>query len=318
MPQEEFEKLIKVNRFLKLRISKEKELQEIVELAASICETSYARINFVDHGTQSVKFSVGVPIAEASYEFYAESPLTTEDGLHMGTLCVFDLVAKQLNSLQIRMLQSLSRQVICLLEFDGNLQLLKDQFITSRNSETKLRAFFESSSSCHLLLDPQLKIISFNKAMVDFLLTNVQLQFAESMDISDYVHPDYLAAFESNCSAALKGESLVEEVSLNYPTGKCCWYISFDPARDPDGEIIGVSYNATDITKRVEHEVLLGQQNESIQKIAHLQDNELDICVRIINTLMNTIMENDSAKQISEIQLMNDSVKELSDKSRRV
>ncbi|WP_158799783.1 GAF domain-containing protein [Pedobacter sp. L105] len=356
MGEKESEKLVKVNRFLKLHISKEKELQEIVELAANICETPYGMISFLDHGIQYVKFSVGTPIVENGYEnsfckqtveqydilevadttkdprfqhhpfvvnaphirFYAGSPLTTDGGENIGTICVFDLTAKKLSGLQLRMLQSLSRQVTYLLDFDANLSLIKDQFINSKKSETKLRAFFESSSSCHLLFDPALKVISYNKATVDFMLSSSNIHFSESLEIKDFIHPDFLKKFESNCHAALRGESLIEEITLSYPIGDIHWYSTFDPARDPYGKIIGISFNVTNITKSVEAEILLRQQNESLQKIAHLEENELKICVRLINVLMDNILDNESAKQIGEIQLMKESVKELTDKSRRV
>ena len=48
MPQRELERLQAVNRFLKLEFSKEKELQEIVELAAAICGTPTALITLID------------------------------------------------------------------------------------------------------------------------------------------------------------------------------------------------------------------------------------------------------------------------------
>ncbi|RZL07846.1 MAG: hypothetical protein EOO89_22485 [Pedobacter sp.] len=52
----ELERLQAVNRFLKLEISKEKELQEIVRLAASICDTETALITLIDEDTQHIIF----------------------------------------------------------------------------------------------------------------------------------------------------------------------------------------------------------------------------------------------------------------------
>src|SRR5471030_75989 len=59
MPQKELERLQAVTRFLKLKVSKEKEIQEIVELAAEICQTPTALITLLDHDTQYIKFRVG-------------------------------------------------------------------------------------------------------------------------------------------------------------------------------------------------------------------------------------------------------------------
>lgn len=59
MPLREILRLQAVNRFLKLEIDKEKELQAIVELAARICGTPTALITMVDDDTQYIKFKVG-------------------------------------------------------------------------------------------------------------------------------------------------------------------------------------------------------------------------------------------------------------------
>ena len=59
MPLRELERLVTVNRFLKLEISKEKELQEVVELAAKICGTPTALITLIAEDTQHIKFKVG-------------------------------------------------------------------------------------------------------------------------------------------------------------------------------------------------------------------------------------------------------------------
>lgn len=55
----------------------------------------------------------------------------------------------------------------------------------------------------------------------------------------------------------------------------------------PDGTIIGVSYNATDITDRIKQERLIFAQNESLRKIAFMQSHELRRPVSSILGLMN-------------------------------
>ncbi|WP_082335729.1 sensor domain-containing diguanylate cyclase [Rheinheimera sp. KL1] len=55
-------------------------------------------------------------LGEQGYRFYAGSPLVSPQGKVIGTICVFDYIAKQLNQKQIESLQALSRQVIAMLE----------------------------------------------------------------------------------------------------------------------------------------------------------------------------------------------------------
>lgn len=64
MPTPESERLQAVNQFLNLNINKERELQEIVELASGICQTPIALISMIDDDTEYFKFRIGTDIAQ--------------------------------------------------------------------------------------------------------------------------------------------------------------------------------------------------------------------------------------------------------------
>lgn len=55
-----------VNRFLHMKIDREDELQQIVELAANICNVPIAMITFIDNQTQHIKFKFGIDHSEIS------------------------------------------------------------------------------------------------------------------------------------------------------------------------------------------------------------------------------------------------------------
>lgn len=57
--------------------------------------------------------------------FYAGSPITTQDGHKLGSLCVIGQESRELSSDQQEMLQALSKQVIHLLEFDASLNYIE-------------------------------------------------------------------------------------------------------------------------------------------------------------------------------------------------
>ncbi|RYE17273.1 MAG: PAS domain S-box protein, partial [Sphingobacteriaceae bacterium] len=307
MLSKEIERLQAVNRFLKLEFSKEKELQEIVELAAKICETPVALLTFIDESTQHIKFSIGTNAKSASREdtfcnyaitghevmivpdtlkdvrfannpfvtgdagirFYAGTPVTTQDGYNLGSLCVFDQKAKELTDMQQQMLEILSKQAIHLLEFDASLRILKEQFVQVQESAIKLQSFFESSSACHLLLNKKLEVIAFNKAAERFAEKNYDARLNIGIRITDFIHPEHVGAFKDNCQIALSGIPVELERNLTYQNGQNIWWaLIYEPARNPDGEIIGISYNATDITRRIEQEQKVWAQNESLRRIA--------------------------------------------------
>lgn len=161
--KDEKKRLNTVRRYLGLKISREKELQDIVKLAAEICKTPIALITLMEEAVQYIRFSEGTDVTQNSREnsfcrylvgekdlmevpdalndsrfndnpfvvnspnirFYAGAPLNTYDNQHLGTLCVFDVQPKRLTDKQKEMLTILSRQVINIMELEMNTELFK-------------------------------------------------------------------------------------------------------------------------------------------------------------------------------------------------
>lgn len=338
MALKESQNILNISHFLNLEISKEKELQEMAGFAAEICDTQFAVITVVKNGSLHT-YCNGLPVkslintdvfckralaqfdvvvvnnAEGEIRFYAGAPLTTPDRINIGTICVYDRMPKTLDDIQRKMLQSLSRQVINLLEFDASLELLKDQFLLARDAEIKLRGFFESSSACHLLLDGQLRAVSFNKTLADLMFKNHQQLLIEGMNIRAFVHEEILTDFISCCELALTGQSSVIARHLDYAFGRIYWSLTFNPAYNSNEEIIGVSFNAVDITKSRENEEQVLHHAESLERIAHIHANDLLNSVDAVKEVMSVIRETGRVNDILELQLLNDSVKELGQKS---
>jgi hypothetical protein len=353
MPERELERVHTVNRYLNFNISKEKELQQIVELAAKLCGSPIAMITFMDDKTQYIKFSVGTDVREVPFEnticqytivqkdllviantledervmnnpfvrggpglrFYAGSPLITDDDQSMGTLCVYDLQPKTLNPVQEKMLGRLARQVTRLLEFDASLNLLKDQYNISLAEETKLRSFFESSASCHLLLDRQLRVVSFNKALADIMEMKYQLRVEEGMQFAEHVHHSFVKEFTLSCQKALQGESIRIESIADSLEDDMFWYITFEPALDFEGNIIGVSYSATDITQTVLHEKTVTRQAESFQEIERILSRELEQPLNAARNAMAGLKQEGYPDHLTEFHLLDQTFKELADKT---
>ncbi|QSJ17309.1 GAF domain-containing protein [Nostoc sp. UHCC 0702] len=137
----------------------EEAYDNIAKLAALICGTSIALVNFIDENRQWFKAKLGIDVPEmprnvglsylckekqgvvvvpdtladekfaknpvvTSYpyvRFYAGVPLMTPEGDMLGTLCVLDQVPRELNQKQMEALVALSRQVISQLELRRNL-----------------------------------------------------------------------------------------------------------------------------------------------------------------------------------------------------
>jgi len=142
----------------------EKAFDDLVLLASYICKTPIAWISLIDEDRQWFKSKIGVSVSETPRDiafcnvaiqqpdvfvvpdtllderfrhnplvvsdprirFYAGSPLISEEGYALGTLCVVDRTPREFTTEQQEALKALSRLVLAQMEFRRNLALLKE------------------------------------------------------------------------------------------------------------------------------------------------------------------------------------------------
>jgi PAS domain S-box-containing protein len=151
-------------------------LDEIVRLAAQICESPIAFVCLVTQDRLLLKARVGVDVQEVSlgslpcevtiqgdtvyelsdarlhpdfspdgimldrhlYRFYAAAPLTTPGGINIGTLAVMDRSPRHMTAAQTDALGILSRQVITRLELNGRIRQMDRAARSQRRIESAL------------------------------------------------------------------------------------------------------------------------------------------------------------------------------------
>lgn len=159
-----------------LDTSDEKDLDDIVRLVATICDTPIALISLVDERRQWFKAKIGVDIQETPREhsfcaqailqndlmivpdaladerfassplvagpmgirFYAGMPLITTDGYTLGSLCVKDYKPRHLNDFQCDALRTLARNVIKQIELKYMARQMDERAHTLEESNMKL------------------------------------------------------------------------------------------------------------------------------------------------------------------------------------
>ncbi|WP_458068754.1 GAF domain-containing sensor histidine kinase [Rhodanobacter sp. BL-MT-08] len=162
---------------------REAAFDDITRIASMICGTPIASITLVDAERQWFKSQIGIgkaetPISESicahvvlendllivpdlsadprftnnplytgnpNFRFYAGAPITTGDGLSLGTVCVIDTVPRRLTSDQLDALKTLARQVMMQLELRKMLRL------SEQTSEYRARML---ASAAHDLRQP--------------------------------------------------------------------------------------------------------------------------------------------------------------------
>lgn len=176
-----------------LNTEAELDFDEIVQLAAHICETPIGLISFVDSDRQWFKSKVGISIdqtersvafcahaildptqimivddatkdsrfaenplvkGDPNIVFYAGMPLVDQEGYALGTLCTIDTKPRKLSESQIKALKTLSKQVV---------NMLKQRFINAQLIEHQNSLTNSISYSCpyYLFMDKNNCILSF-------------------------------------------------------------------------------------------------------------------------------------------------------------
>ncbi len=159
----------------------EEVFDDLTELAARICEAPIAMISLVDEKRQWFKSKVGTSLNETARDisfcahaiaqtdlfivpdatrdrrfarnplvtrdpkvrFYAGAPLITPDGYVLGTLCVIDKVARELQPDQKQALRILAHHVVSQLELRRRSRELseeRDHTVAAEQTVKKLRA----------------------------------------------------------------------------------------------------------------------------------------------------------------------------------
>jgi len=179
----ENERLKELHRYNILDTAGEKDFDEIVKLAANICETPIALISLVDQNRQWFKACMGLEVRETPrsisfcshaithkngmivkdasedkrfsnnplvtgdphIRFYAGVPLTSPKGYRLGTLCVIDQKSKDLTEKQFSGLQTLANQVMTQLDLRLSVKQIEVSTNQAIESELRFRSLAESA-----------------------------------------------------------------------------------------------------------------------------------------------------------------------------
>ena len=350
------ERLRAVERFLKLDINRKEELQEMVELASALCHTPVAMISLMDEHAEHFHFKVGtemkeqlrkdgfcqhlldkeelivVPnalldvrfannplvIREPHIRFYAGFPLVTHDGYVVGSLCVMGMVVKQLTEAQKDLLKVLAKRAVEIIEIEFGLEALNRQFLKAKDSEIKLQSFFESKGICYLLIGRKMEVIAFNKNVADFLALKHHVKLYNGITISQILSAEQLEIFMIEYDKALAGDPVFYEREVDYSGEIIWWSIALEPGYNKEGEIIGISYNATNITEKKFQEQEIIKKNKLLMEIAHIQSHELRKPVASILGLVELFRFSNYTSTIEELMMLEKAANDLDDRIRAI
>lgn len=280
----------------------EQEYDDLVKLAAAICGTPMSLISLVDADRQWFKSRLGIDIeqetrdvsfcahvvaqddlfvvndarlddrfkdnpyvtGDANIRFYAGMPLTTGEGLHVGSLCVLDTVPRRLTPEQEQALQVLSRQVVLQLELRKQMAASRRTESALRTSEAKFRRTIEHLADGVCIVDAfRGCFLDANSAMLNML---------------GYTHAEFCALSPFDIVAGETPEQFIENIGRMHgvldETGVCD--VGRRLYRRKDGSVLTVDIRVSHVPddEGGMHAVIVRDVTEEDRVLRALHDSE--------------------------------------------
>ena len=264
--------------------------------------------------------------SQEAIRFYAGAPLVTKEGLCIGTLCVMDYVPHNRSGKVELSLTLLAKHIISILEAKLNLSRLDRSFAeleqaraNAISNEIKLRALFESLTDVYVFLGMSGEILDFNQAAYDYILKFKGKKMVKGSYTANYLNEVDNAAFMANFRSALNGERISQEMLSNPEVAERVWWDSiFEPVRNKDGQMMGVSYIARNINKRKLDSEKILTQNKILKNIANIHAHDYRAPVCAILGIMNLIEGDGYVASQDYLLMLQKAAKELDEKTQSV
>ena len=182
----------------------------------------------------------------------------------------------------------------------------------------RLQAFFESLSDNFILLDREMKIIYFNKAVLELSLAEYGKKIEANQHIEQFIHESNKKAFRHGFNTALAGETITLDFRREYSVKETWWQIAFNPARNEKGDIIGVTTVMKDITDAYLYRIRIERKNKILEKIAFMQAHELRGPLTSVQGLIELIKDEYGEMDLIYTKKLEEGLNRLDDKIKEI
>jgi PAS domain S-box-containing protein len=334
LPDNEAARLAALRSLEVLDTAPEAAFDELVALAAHICQTPIALISLVDEGRQWFKSKVGwqlcatprevsfcahticesdlfvvadaaadkrfadnpLVISTPGIRFYAGAPLVTPDGHALGALCVIDHQPRELTAEQCQALRTLSHVVVSQLRFRSDLMERKRTEEALRESEQRFRTFVDHATDAFFLQDDRGVILDVNRQACESLgYTRDELVGKTPSDFD----PDVTPALLEELDRKLNAEELVAFESRHRRKDGAIFPVEVRGRAFWEGGRRFLVSLARDISERKQDEALLDGQKRILELI--IQGEPLP---HVLAVLCRTIEELAQGEMLASVLLL--------------
>lgn len=297
---EEAERIAALHGYGILDSPPEQDFDDLVELAATVCDVSIAGIALVDEertwfkarrgvelneiprnlslaaeailhddvlvvaDTHSDPTYASVLVSEAGIRFFAGAPLVTAKGYRIGAICVLDERPRELSDVQVDALRAIARQVMSQLE-------LRRVAHAEGLAQQRFRTLVEQLPGATHIEELGTSSASYMSPQVESLTGYTPEEWASTDEFFAHVlHPDDRERVLADFTAAHAAQRSIQiEYRLVAKDGSIVW-IHDDAAiaRDDDGQPLYLQGYLADVTQRKENERELREAHERYRALA--------------------------------------------------
>ncbi len=165
-----------------------------------------------------------------------------------------------------------------------------------KRSEERFRAILDSTSHSQFLLDPQMRILSFNKPAQEEVERMFHRPLKEGISFRPFLPPRLKEIFEENFRLAIQGEVISSERLMKVPlVNEEVWYqFTYFPVYDRQG-LIGVAFNVHNIDA-------YKKQNLELREIARIESHELRGPLSSLMGLLDLMEDDHLNSEMQEIK----------------
>ncbi|HWX09917.1 MAG TPA: PAS domain-containing protein [Gaiellaceae bacterium] len=278
----------------------EQQFDDLVELAAAVCDVPVATIVLVDETRAWFKAFRGIDFAEIprdislaaetilhddvfvvpdaslrpdyvrssladrGFRFFAGAPLMTAEGHRLGAVSVLDVRARELTPVQVDALRAIARQVMTQLE-------LRRVSSAESLARQRFRMLVEQLPGATYTEDLGASSASYMSPQIEALTGYTGEEWASEDDFfAQVLHPDDRERVLADFAAANDARCLIQiEYRVIAKDGRIVW-IQDDAAvaRDDDGRPLYLQGYLADVTSRKEGELKLREAQERYRTLA--------------------------------------------------
>lgn len=157
--------------------------------------------------------------------------------------------------------------------FDGINVFFRDitaeqkAIIALKNSENKLKAIFDSTTDCNILISREGKVLNFNKSAQECFLMYFDKSIAVDHDFASFLTNESLEIFLEAFPKSLNGETTTVEMQKHFNNEKFWYEVIYMPVYDDDKKLIGVAKNSKNINEKKQAELKIKEQDFMLNAI---------------------------------------------------